>query len=177
MGANIFRIRDYIRDALFTSRTSNFWVLYLNRMLGISPHLGDEAVKDIGGMGGTDLVHLSEEAYRAIARAIEDDALCLDTRYTTHPPPPPRGWLGPNPRGPGWTWQSPGRSGLRGALQPSRGVTYPRVGGGGAPPPSQGAGDVAAAALVKNQTTAPSIGRSMEGAGEALEEANKTNVH
>jgi hypothetical protein len=37
-----------MRDSLFTKRTSNFRVLCPNRMLGIFPHLTDEAAMDIG---------------------------------------------------------------------------------------------------------------------------------
>jgi hypothetical protein len=50
LGSNIFRLRDYIRDALFTKRTSNYRVLCPNRTLGIGPHLSDEYARKISGM-------------------------------------------------------------------------------------------------------------------------------
>jgi hypothetical protein len=50
LGTNIFRLRDYMRDTLFTKRTGNFRVLCPIRMLGIFPQLSDEVASDIGGM-------------------------------------------------------------------------------------------------------------------------------
>jgi hypothetical protein len=41
LGSNIFRLRDFIRDFLYTKRTSNFRVICPNRMLGIGPQLSD----------------------------------------------------------------------------------------------------------------------------------------
>jgi hypothetical protein len=85
LGSNTFRLRDYIRDALFTKRTSNCRVLCLNRMLGIGPHLSDEDAQQIGGMWGPDPVHPSEEAYRVIAASIEEDANCSEAWYMNPP--------------------------------------------------------------------------------------------
>jgi hypothetical protein len=95
LGANIFCLRDYVRDALFIKRMSNFQVLCQNRMLGIGPHLSDEAAIDIGGMWGKDPVDPSAEAYRVIAQTIEDNALSTDARYTN----PPRSQPSPLPKG------------------------------------------------------------------------------
>jgi hypothetical protein len=50
LGTNISHLRDYVRDTLFTKRLSNFRVLCPNRMVGVGPHLSDEAAKDIGRM-------------------------------------------------------------------------------------------------------------------------------
>ncbi len=71
-----------MRDSLLTKRNSNFRVLCPNRMLGIFPLLTNEAAIDIGGMWGGDPVHPSEDAYRSIARAIEDDLSNFEAKYT-----------------------------------------------------------------------------------------------
>jgi hypothetical protein len=71
--SNIFRLRDYIRDALFTKRTSNYRVLCSNRMLGIGAHLRDEDARKISGLWGPDPVHPSEDAYKVLGASIEDD--------------------------------------------------------------------------------------------------------
>ncbi len=63
---------------------SNIQVLCQNRMLGIGPHLSDEAAIDIEGMWGKDPVDPSAEAYRVIAQTIEDNALSTDGTQT-HP--------------------------------------------------------------------------------------------
>ncbi len=85
LGSNIFRLRDYIRDALFTKRTSNYRVLCPNRMLGIGAHLSDEDAQKIGGLWGPDPVHPSQEAYKVLAASIEDDLCCSEARYTNPP--------------------------------------------------------------------------------------------
>jgi hypothetical protein len=85
LGSNIFRLRDYIRDALFTKRTSNYRVLCPNRMLGIGAHLSDEDAQRIGGLWGPDPVHPSQEAYKVLATSIEDDLSCNEARYTKPP--------------------------------------------------------------------------------------------
>ncbi len=85
LGSNIFRLRDYIRDALYTKRTSNFRVLCPNRMLGIGAHLSDEDAQRIGGLWGPDPVHPGQEAYKILATSIEDDLSCNEARYTNPP--------------------------------------------------------------------------------------------
>jgi hypothetical protein len=85
LGSNIFRLRDYIRDALYTKRTANFRVLCPNRMLGIGAHLSDEDAQRIGGLWGPDPVHPSQDAYKILATSIEDDLLCSKERYTNPP--------------------------------------------------------------------------------------------
>jgi hypothetical protein len=47
LGASVFRLRDNIRDALFKRRTSNFRVVCANKLMGIGPHLSDQAASDI----------------------------------------------------------------------------------------------------------------------------------
>jgi hypothetical protein len=47
LSASVFRLRDHIRDTLFTGRTRHFKVLCLNRMLGLEPQLTDKATKGI----------------------------------------------------------------------------------------------------------------------------------
>ncbi len=42
LGASVFRLRDNIRDCLFTRRTSNFRVVCSNKLMGIGPQLSDE---------------------------------------------------------------------------------------------------------------------------------------
>jgi hypothetical protein len=85
LGSNIFRLRDYIRDALYTKRTANFRVLCPNRMLGIGAHLSDEDAQRIGGLWGPDPVHPSQDAYKILATSIEDDLSCSEARYTNPP--------------------------------------------------------------------------------------------
>jgi hypothetical protein len=85
LGSNIFRLRDYIRDALYTKRTANFRVLCPNRMLGIGAHLTDEDAQRIGSLWGPDPVHPSQDAYKILATGIEDDLSCSEARYTNPP--------------------------------------------------------------------------------------------
>jgi hypothetical protein len=85
LGSNIFHLRDYIRDALFTKRTANYRLLCPNRMLGIGAHLSDEDAQKIGGLWGPDPVHPSHEAYKVLATSIEDDLSCSEARYTNPP--------------------------------------------------------------------------------------------
>jgi hypothetical protein len=74
-GASVFRLRDNIRDCLFTCRTSNFRVVCSNKLLGIGPHLSDEMARDVSRMWGGDPVHPLPEAYDTLACAIESDIL------------------------------------------------------------------------------------------------------
>jgi hypothetical protein len=52
LGASVFRLRDNIRDALYTRRTGNFRVVCANKLMGIGPHLSDQAASDIRNCGG-----------------------------------------------------------------------------------------------------------------------------
>jgi hypothetical protein len=85
LGASVFRLRDNIRDALYTRRCSNFRVVCANRLLGIGPQLSDEAAKIISQLWGTNPVHLRWEAYETLAAAIENDILTDDIKFVNPP--------------------------------------------------------------------------------------------
>ncbi len=94
LGSNIFRLRDFIRDSLYTKRTSNFRVICPNRMLGIGPHLSDMDARKIEGMWGPDPVHPSDDAYKEIASAIKAEVSDGEAKYTN----PPKVLTGENPK-------------------------------------------------------------------------------
>ncbi len=52
LGASVFRLRDNIRDALFTRRTSNCRVVCSNKLMGIGPQLSNEMAHDVSRMWG-----------------------------------------------------------------------------------------------------------------------------
>jgi hypothetical protein len=52
LGASVFCLRDNIRDALYTRRTGNFRVVCANKLMGIGPHLSDQAASDISRLWG-----------------------------------------------------------------------------------------------------------------------------
>ncbi len=81
----MFRLWDNIRDALYTRRCSNFRVVCTNRLIGIGPHLSDDAAKEISQMWGSDPVHPKSEAYEALATAIERDVLTDEVKYINAP--------------------------------------------------------------------------------------------
>jgi lysophospholipase L1-like esterase len=85
LGASVFRLRDSIRDSLYTKRCPNFRVVCSNRLLGIGPDLSDEAAREISLLWGTDPVHPSRDAYDALSRAIERDVLKEDVKYINPP--------------------------------------------------------------------------------------------
>jgi hypothetical protein len=85
LGASVFRLRDSIRDSLYTKRCPNFRVVCCNRLLGIGPDLSDEAARAISQLWGSDPVHPSRDAYEALARAIERDVLKDDVKYINAP--------------------------------------------------------------------------------------------
>jgi hypothetical protein len=95
LGASVFRLRDYIRDALYTRRTGNFRVVCANKLMGIGPHLSDQAASDISKLWGGDAVHPLPEAYDALTSAIERDILMEDARYIN---PPKQSGGGPSKR-------------------------------------------------------------------------------
>jgi hypothetical protein len=96
LGSNIFRLRDHIRDALYTRRTSNFRVLCPNRMLGLGPALEDEKAREISDQWGSDAVHPLPVAYGIMAAAIESDIADSSARYIN----PPKSQGGPPPKKP-----------------------------------------------------------------------------
>ncbi len=59
LGSSVFRLRDNIRDALFMRRTSNFRVVCANKLMGIGPHLSNQAASDISRLWGVTLSTLS----------------------------------------------------------------------------------------------------------------------
>ncbi len=59
LGSNVFRLREHIRDALYTRRVSNFRVLCPNRMLGLGPALEDDTPKRLAPSGAMTLSILS----------------------------------------------------------------------------------------------------------------------
>jgi hypothetical protein len=85
LGASVFRLRDNIRDALYTRRCNNFRVVCANRLIGIGPQLSDEAAKMISQMWGSDPVHPKHEAYEALAAAIERDVLTDEVKFINAP--------------------------------------------------------------------------------------------
>jgi hypothetical protein len=85
LGSNIFRLRDFIRDSLYTKRTTNFRVLCPNRMLGIGPQLSDADARRIGGMWGPDPVHPSTDAYKEMAAALDAEVSDGSAKYTNPP--------------------------------------------------------------------------------------------
>ncbi len=85
LGASVFRLRDSIRDSLYTKRCSNFRVVCTNKLLGIGPDLSDEAARTISQLWGSDPVHPSRDAYEALANAIERDVLKDDVKYINAP--------------------------------------------------------------------------------------------
>ncbi len=85
LGSNIFRLREHIRDALYTRRTSNFRVLCPNRMLGLGPALEDEKAREISDQWGSDAIHPLPVAYGIMATALENDVADLGARYLNPP--------------------------------------------------------------------------------------------
>jgi hypothetical protein len=85
LGASVFRLRDSIRDALYTKRCSNFRVVCTNKLIGIDPDLSNDAAKVISQLWGTDPVHPSRAAYETLACAIERDVLTDDVKYINAP--------------------------------------------------------------------------------------------
>jgi hypothetical protein len=88
LGATVFRLRDNIRDALYTRHCSNFRVVCTNKLIGIGPQLaqlGDDAAKEISQMWGSDPVHPSRAAYEALATAIDRDVLTDEVKYINAP--------------------------------------------------------------------------------------------
>jgi hypothetical protein len=85
LGASVFRLRDSIRDDLYTKRCSNFRVVCTNKLIGIGLDLSDDAAKVISQMLGTDPVHPSPAAYKTLACTIERDVLTDDVKYINAP--------------------------------------------------------------------------------------------
>jgi hypothetical protein len=85
LGSNIFRLREHIRDSLYTRRTSNFRVLCPNKMLGLGPALEDKKAREISDQWGNDAVHPLPVAYGIMATAIENDVADLEARYINPP--------------------------------------------------------------------------------------------
>jgi hypothetical protein len=75
LGANVFRLQEYICESLYTKGTSNFKVVCANKLLGIGPNLSDESARDISKLWGNNAVHPQPEAYEALAHTIESDIL------------------------------------------------------------------------------------------------------
>ncbi len=85
LGASVFRLRDHIRDALYTRRCSNFRVICSNRLLGIGPNLSDEAAKELSQLWGNDPVHPLPEAYGLLANKLLSDTLVEGAKYINPP--------------------------------------------------------------------------------------------
>jgi hypothetical protein len=85
LGSNVFRLREHIRDALYTRRVSNFRVLCPNRMLGLGPALEDEKAKEISAQWGNDAVHPLPAAYEIMATALENDIGDQSAKYINPP--------------------------------------------------------------------------------------------
>jgi hypothetical protein len=92
LGASVFKLREFIRDSLFTKRTSNFRVICPNRMLGLGPLLDDEKATEISELWGRDAVHPLPAAYETITAVMEKDIADDSARYINPPksaPGPP----------------------------------------------------------------------------------------
>jgi hypothetical protein len=85
LGANVFKLRESIRDSLFTRRTANFRVICSNRMLGLGPLLDDDRAAEISEQWGRDAVHPRPAAYATIAGAIDRDISDEGARYINPP--------------------------------------------------------------------------------------------
>jgi hypothetical protein len=88
LGASVFRLLEYIRDSLYTRRTSNFRVVCANKLLGIGPNLSDDSARKISRLWGNDAVHPQPAAYIALAGSIETDILQEGVHYTNTPKQP-----------------------------------------------------------------------------------------
>jgi hypothetical protein len=91
LGANVFKLRESIRDSLFTRRTSNFRVICTNRMLGLGPMLDDERAAEISEQWGRDAVHPLQAAYATIASALDKNISDEGAKYIN----PPKSASGP----------------------------------------------------------------------------------
>jgi hypothetical protein len=85
LGASVLRLRDHIRDALYTRRCSNFRVMCTNRLLGIGPNLSDDAAKELSQLWGTDPLHPLPEAYDVFANKFMSDILIEGVKYINPP--------------------------------------------------------------------------------------------
>jgi hypothetical protein len=85
LGATVFRLREFIRDSLFTKRSSNFRVICPNHMLGLGPMLDDEKANEISDLWGRDAVHPLPAAYEAMAGVMVKDILDDGARYINPP--------------------------------------------------------------------------------------------
>jgi hypothetical protein len=85
LGANVFRLREYIRDSLFTKRTGNFRVICPNRMLGLGPMLDDDKATEISELWGRDAVHPLPAAYESMAAVLDKDIADEGARYINPP--------------------------------------------------------------------------------------------
>ncbi len=91
LGASVFRLREFIRDSLFTKRSSNFRVICPNRMLGLGPMLDDDKASKISDLWGRDAVHPLPAAYEVMAGVLDKDISDEGARYIN----PPRSASGP----------------------------------------------------------------------------------
>ncbi len=78
-------LRDYIRDALYIRRISNYRVLCPNKMIGLGPRsadISDMEAKEFAELWGDNPVHPSLAASRKMATDLVNDLLDQDARYT-----------------------------------------------------------------------------------------------
>jgi hypothetical protein len=86
LGSSVFRLRDNIRDALYTRRCSNFCIICTSRrLLRIGPNLSDEAAKELSRLWGGDPEHPLPEAYEELASRIISDILIEGVKYINPP--------------------------------------------------------------------------------------------
>jgi hypothetical protein len=85
LGSNVFRLREHIRDALFTCRTRNFRVICPNRMLGLGPMLDDDKANEISELWGRVAVHPLQAAYETMATVMDNDISDEGARYINPP--------------------------------------------------------------------------------------------
>ncbi len=85
LGSNVFKLREFIRDSLFTRRTVNFRVICPNRMLGLGPMLDDDKANEISELWGRDTVHPLLAAYETMASVMDKDISDEGARYINLP--------------------------------------------------------------------------------------------
>jgi hypothetical protein len=71
LGSAITALKEYVRDTVYTRHTSNFRVLWPNKILGIEQRktkMPIEDAKELAALWGSNAVHPSQNAYKVIAK-------------------------------------------------------------------------------------------------------------
>jgi hypothetical protein len=86
----ISKLRDFIRDSLFTRRVSNDRILCPNKMIGLGPRsvgISDSKAREFADLWGTDPDHPSYAAYCKMAEDLVANIANDKARYTNIPFP------------------------------------------------------------------------------------------